>query len=148
MQKFTWLKPVQAVLRKDMVCEFRVHYAMGTVCMFALVTLSSISMSLGGMRLTPILAAVFLWVIIFFSAMAGLSRVFVQEQEAGTHFTLRVYASPQTVLFGKLAFNLLMLLGLTALVIPLFVVFFDVEVTGWLVLSSVLLLGDIGIAQQ
>jgi heme exporter protein B len=103
-------------------------------------------MSLGGLSLTPALAAVILWVVIFFSAMAGLSRVFTKELETGTLFTLKVYASAQTVLFGKLMFNLLMLAGLIVLIIPLFVMFFAVEINSWPMLTGVLLLGGIGIA--
>lgn len=146
IKKLLWCKSVQAVLRKDLVCEYRNRYTAGTVCMFALITLSSISISIGGTRLTPVLAAVLLWVIIFFSAMAGLSRSFVQEQETGTLFTLRVYAGAQAVLFGKLVFNILILIGLTALIVPLFTLFFDMEVKSWSMLIGVLLLGSSGIA--
>ena len=145
IKKLPWYKSVQAVLRKDLMCEYRNRYTAGTVCMFALITLSSISISIGGMRLTPALAAVLLWVIIFFSAMAGLSRSFVQEQETGTLFTLRVYAGAQAVLFGKLVFNMLILIGLTALIVPLFTLFFDMEVKSWSMLIGVLLLGSTGI---
>lgn len=145
-KRLLWYKSVQAVLRKDLVCEYRAYYTAGTVCMFALITLSSISISIGGVRLTPILAAALLWVIIFFSAMAGLSRTFVHEQETGTLFSLRVYAGAQSVLFGKLVFNSFVLIGLTALIVPLFTLFFDMEVRFWSMLVGVLMLGNIGIA--
>jgi heme exporter protein B len=114
--------------------------------MFALVTLASISMSLAGAALTPALAAVLLWVILFFCAMAGLARVFVQEQEAGTLFTLRLYAKGQAVFFGKTLFNILLLWALTLLIIPLFIVLLNFDIPLWAPLMAVLALGDAGIA--
>ena len=92
------------------------------------------------------LAACLLWIVLFFSAMAGLARSFVQEQEAGTLLTLRLYGGGQAVLFGKMAFNVLLLYVVTALVIPLYIVLLDVEVREWWIFATALLLGDTGIA--
>ncbi|SDF54548.1 heme exporter protein CcmB [Sporolituus thermophilus] len=145
-QPSAWVRSVAAIIAKDAVSEFRSRYAAGVLSMFALVTLASISMTVGGIGLSPTLLAALLWVIIFFSAMAGLCRVFVQEQEAGTLFTLRMFAKPQAVLFGKLIFNIILLTGLTLLIAPLFIIFFNVEAFSWQSLCGILLLGDIGIA--
>lgn len=137
---------VQAVLYKDALCEYRTRYAAGALVMFALTALSSISMALAGAPLAPELAAALLWVVLFFCAMAGLARVFTQEQEAGTLLGLRLYAPAQVVFFGKLLFNLLLLGGLACLVVPLFVVFLAVEVSQWPAFTLVLLLGCAGMA--
>lgn len=141
-----WDNPCLAVMTKDMLCEFRTRYAFGSLIMFALMTLSSVSMSIGSALLSAEFAAVLLWIILFFCAMAGLSRSFVQEQESGTMFTLRLYAGPQAVLFGKMLFNILLLLALTILVIPLFILFLNVDIQLPGLLVMVLLLGDVGIA--
>ncbi|CQR73699.1 ABC transporter involved in cytochrome c biogenesis, CcmB subunit [Sporomusa ovata] len=114
--------------------------------MFALTALSSVSMAIAGAALPPELAAVLLWVVLFFCAMAGLARVFVQEQEAGTLLGLRLYATGQVVFFGKLLFNLALLCGLACLVVPLFIIFFAVEVGNWLPFITILALGCAGIA--
>lgn len=144
-KKSIWDNPCLAVMTKDVLCEFRTRYAFGSLVMFALMTLSSVSMSIGSTSLSAEFAAVLLWVVLFFCAMAGLSRSFVQEQESGTMFTLRLYAGPQAVLFGKMLFNLLLLLALTILVIPLFILFLNVDIQLPGLLVMVLLLGDIGI---
>lgn len=141
----TWGSAIWAVLRKDALCELRTRYAAGALTMFAVVTLASVSMSLAGAALEPAPAAL-LWVIIFFCAMAGLARAFVQEQETGTLFTLRLYADGATVFLGKALFNMLLLLALTALIMPLFVVLLDFTVPLWAPLIAVLALGDVGIA--
>jgi heme exporter protein B len=137
---------VLAILKKDALGELRDRFAFSALIMFAIVTLSSISMSIGGIALSADLSAALLWVILFFAAMAGLARVFIQEQDAGTLLTLRVYARPQAVLFGKMIFNLLLLVLLSILLVPLFVVFLNVEVYSWVGLAAILLLGSAGMA--
>ena len=141
-----FLRALRAVLVKDAVCELRSRYAVSTLMMFALVTLSCVSMTLGSVTIMPELSAALLWIILFFCAMAGLSRVFVQEQEAGTMFALRLYVPGQAVLFGKLLFNTAMLVGLTILVVPLFVLFLNVDIPVGVSLPLILLAGDLGIA--
>jgi heme exporter protein B len=143
--KSPWRKALWAVLYKEGLCELRTRYALSALAMFALITLSSVSMAIAGTSLTPELAAVLLWIILFFCAMAGLSRVFVQEQETGTIFTLRLYMGAQAVIFGKLLFNIVMLLALTALIIPLFIIFLNVDIRLGFSLSLILFLGDVGI---
>lgn len=144
--KLNFNRAVWAILVKDAVCEFRTRYAVGALLMFALTTLSSVSMTLAGAVLPPTFTAALLWIVMFFCSMAGLSRVFVQEQETGTLLILRLYATGQTVFFGKLLFNLVLLTGLTCLVVPLFILFLNVAIDIWLPFVLIILLGIIGIA--
>lgn len=137
---------IWAVLVKDSLCEFRTRYALSALFMFALISLTSISMSIGVVSLPAELTAALLWIILFFCAMAGLSRVFVQEQESGSIVILRIYASGQAVIFGKLLFNMIMLFGLTFFIIPLFIMFLNVDIYRWPMFIMILILGDIGIA--
>lgn len=140
------LNGLWAILVKDSLCEFRTHYALSGLFMFALISLTSISMSVGGVSLPAQLTAVLLWIILFFCAMAGLSRVFVQEQESGSIVLLRIYASGQAVIFGKILFNVIMLLTLTFFLIPLYIMFLNVDIYRWSMFILILILGDIGIA--
>lgn len=137
---------VWAILRKDMVCEFRTRYAAGAIIMFAFTTLSSVSMAIAGKELPPTFAAALLWIVLFFCSMAGLARVFVQEHETGTLLGLRLYAPSLAVLCGKLLFNIGLLAGLSCLVVPLFVIFLNVTMEEWHLFSLVLILGGVGIA--
>ncbi|MEN6565202.1 MAG: heme exporter protein CcmB [Veillonellales bacterium] len=146
IKKSTWLNSAWAILYKDLLCEFRTRYALGTLTMFTLVTLSGISMTLAGAAISSSIAAMLLWIILFFCAMAGLARTFVYEQEAGTLFTLRLYANGQAVLAGKLLFNILLLQLVTALLIPLFLIFLNIEVHLWGQLVYVLFFGTVGVA--
>lgn len=141
-----WISSVLAVMQKDAMTEFRSRYALSALVMFALVTLASVSMSIGGFGLTPQVLAVLLWITIYFSAMAGLARVFVQEQEAGTLLTLRTFANAQAVLFGKIIFNIVLMLILLIILVPLFILFLNVEVLFWGYFLFVVVLGSIGIS--
>lgn len=145
-RKLRWVSRLWAVMRKDARCELRSRYAVGALAMFALVTVASISMSLAGAALRPALAAALLWVSLFFCAMAGLARVFVLEQEAGTLFMLRLYADGQAVFFGKTLFNSLLLLAATVFVVPLSLLLLDFSIPQWPAFIAVVVLGDIGIA--
>ncbi|HWR44739.1 heme exporter protein CcmB [Sporomusa sp.] len=146
VEKLSFSTVVGAVLTKDALCEYRTRYAAGALIMFSLTALSSVSMAIAGASLPPELAAALLWVVLFFCAMAGLARVFVQEQEAGTLLGLRLYAPGQAVFFGKLLFNFTLLAGLTCLVVPLFAIFLAVEIGPWLPFAAVLAFGCAGIA--
>jgi len=148
MQPRNWilLRLVWAILYKECICEFRTRYTISALIMFALVTLSSISMNVAGAGLSPGITASLLWVIIFFCAMAGLGKTLIQEQEAGTLFTLHLYARGMAVFIGKLLYNVLLLDCIVVLVLPLFIIFLDLEIHLWLELVTTLFLGIIGMA--
>ena len=83
--------------------------------------------------------AVLLWIVIFFSALAGLDRSFVKEEESHTAPLLRLAASPSAVWFGKLLFNLLVIYVLMAILVPLFCVLMGYKIL--MVFDFVLILG-------
>ncbi|KAB2845794.1 MAG: ABC transporter permease, partial [Melioribacteraceae bacterium] len=73
-----------ALFKKDWLSELRTRYAINALAMFILVTISVILFSIGQEKITEYLTGGLLWVVIFFSAMSGLSRAFVSEEERGT----------------------------------------------------------------
>ncbi|MCE5284624.1 MAG: heme exporter protein CcmB [Pelosinus sp.] len=140
------INDVWRVFAKELLCELRTRYTFSTLIMFALVTLSSVSMTMGGGSLSPEISGVLLWIILFFCSMAGLSRVFVEEQETGTIFSLRIYISGQAIILGKMLFNTALLFFLSLLIIPLFIIFLNEDISFWWSFFIVICLGDIGIA--
>lgn len=110
---------------RDLRSEFRTRYAVNAIIMFAVTTLVAVSFSIGSFRIAEddrsFLYAVLLWIILVFSALSGLSRSFVKEQEAGTIDTLKLSARPQAVFLGKLMFNLTLLAALELIIVPVFV---------------------------
>jgi heme exporter protein B len=105
--------------------ELRSRYALNAVLMFSITTLAVVSFSLGRSGLSPDLLGALFWLIMFFSAIAGLSLVFVREEETGTALTLRLTADPTAVYLGKLFFNLTLLCLIGIIVTPIFFLFTD-----------------------
>lgn len=141
-----WLLAAWAICTKDFRAEFRTRYALSAIGLFAITTLTVVSFSLGPFGLSRDLLGALLWVVLFFSAMAGLSRAFVHEEEAHTAPALRLAAPPGAVYLGKFLFNLFLLLALEVVVLPLFIVLMGLEMGNPGGFLLVLALGDLGLA--
>ena len=122
---------------KDLRSEFRARAALNAVVLFAVVTLTMVSYAVGSFGLTPGVHASLLWIIVFFAAMAGLSRTFFVEAERGTALALKLTASGTQVFLGKLMFNLVLLGFLNVILVPLFQIFLPIPQANW----SLLLVG-------
>lgn len=140
------LRRAFAIFEKDVICEFRTRYAVNAILLFAVTTLAAVSFSIGGVEVSPAVQASLLWIIIYFSALSGLSRAFVKEEESKTASTLRLTAAPGAVFGGKLLFNLLLLISLELVTVPLFVGMMGLQVKGWPLLVAVMGIGSAGLA--
>jgi heme exporter protein B len=114
-----------SLYKKDWQSELRTRYAINALSMFILVTISVIMFSVGSEKVTEYLTGGLLWVVIFFSAMSGLSRAFVSEEERGTTLTLQLIASPSTIFSGKLLFNIALVFLMNIAITILFSMLFD-----------------------
>lgn len=132
-----------AVAAKDLRAELRTRVALNSLGLFAVTTLAAVSFTVGPYRIAqadrPFLLSALLWIVIFFSGMAGLDRVFVKEEEMRTAPLLRLSANAPAVWAGKLVFNLLLLAMLMALLVPLFCILMGLRPAhlGWFVLILV-----------
>ncbi|OGU59631.1 MAG: ABC transporter permease [Ignavibacteria bacterium RBG_13_36_8] len=135
------------LFKKDWQSELRTRYAINALAMFVLITISVILFSVGSENISDYLTGGLFWVVIFFSAMSGLSRVFVSEEERGTTLTLQLIASPSTVFNGKLIFNLLLVCLMNLVITCLFSILFDSFIINNVFLFVfTLVLGSSGIA--
>ena len=136
-----------ALFKKDLASELRMRYAINSLIMFIVVTISVILFSIGNERISDFLSGGLFWVVIFFSAMSGLSRAFVSEEERGTTLTLQLIASPTTIFSGKLFFNLILVFAMNIVVALLYSALFDSFILKNLSLFIyAFVLGNIGIA--
>ncbi|MDO9573926.1 MAG: heme exporter protein CcmB [Candidatus Contubernalis sp.] len=141
-----WVKQAVALLGKDIKVEFRTKYALNSFLMFALTTLVLVSFAVGPYILDEVLHSALIWIIIFFSAMAGLARSFVSEQEKGTVYALKLSAIPETIYFGKFIYNFVLLFFVMIIVIPAYIFFLSPPVGNPGLLILVLALGALGLA--
>ncbi len=136
-----------SLFKKDWQSELRTRYAINALAMFILVTISVIMFSIGNEKISEYLTGGLLWVVIFFSAMSGLSRAFVSEEERGTTLTLHLMASPATIFSGKLIFNVLLVFLMNLVITFLFSLLFSSFIIKNILLFAIaFLLGNIGIA--
>lgn len=135
------------IFRKDLKIELKTRYAINALLMFILVAISVILFSAGNESISENLSGGLLWVIVFFSAMSGLSRAFVSEEEKGTVLTLQLLARPSTVLTGKLIYNTLLLFSVNTVIVILYSALFPSFVLRNLLLFlASYVLGNAGIA--
>lgn len=109
-----------AVLVKDFRSEFRTRYALSAIALFAIASIAALGLVLRGQSMDAQEAAGLAWVIVFFAAVTGLSRPFVQEAESGTELLLRQAAPPEAIWLGKFLFGLVMMAGLEIIVFPIY----------------------------
>ncbi|HXU43925.1 MAG TPA: heme exporter protein CcmB [Thermoanaerobaculia bacterium] len=146
----SWLASAVAVFAKDWRCELRSRYALHAIALFAVTTLVVASSSLGPLgadksQAVTVLPAL-LWLILLFAAAAGLPRAFVHEEEAHTSAALRLAAPPSALFAGKLAYGASLLLGLEALIAPLYLALMSLDVPSPGLFAATLLAGGYGLA--
>ncbi len=144
------LRAAAAVFVKDLRTEWRTRVALNALLLFAFSVLVLVGYAVGPTRLTledrPVVNSVLLWIVLFFSAMTGLSRAFVNEEETGTAAALRLTAPPASVFLGKLLANLALLAVVMTVVVPLFLALMSFGIAAPGLLLAVLALGGVGIA--
>ena len=136
-----------ALFQKDLHSELRTRYAINSLAMFIIVAISVILFSIGNENISPGLTGGLFWVVIFFSAMSGLSRAFVSEEERGTSLTLQLIASPATVFTGKLLFNMILVFLMNIIITLLYsMLFAEFIIQNYLLFFLTFIFGNIGIA--
>ncbi len=132
---------------KELVSEFRTRYALNALLMFVVSTLAMAVFSLGDNGAPYEILCGMLWIIIFFSAMSGLSRTFVTEEERGTSLTLRLLTKATNVYIGKLIYNIVLITSLSVFISILYQLVVDgFVVQSFSIFWTTLILGSIGLA--
>jgi len=137
------------VLWKDLLVERRAKETLNALLFFALLLLFVFQLALGPdrERLAGVLPGL-LWLAFVLSGLLGLGRTFLAERENDCWEGLVLAPGDKSAIYlGKLAGNLVLLAVVEALVLGMFVVFFNVDLTGALPgLLLVLALGTLGLA--
>jgi len=131
----SWWHEAVALFRKDIKAELRTKVAISSVGLFTFSSLLMIALATAQLKDIRAYNAVtqegslawdyasrmgMLWVLLCFAAFAGLSHSFVHEEETGTTTALRLSMCAEAVYAGKLLFNLTLVLGVTMVVTPVY----------------------------
>ncbi len=142
-----YLTQVKAIVWKDFVTELKTRELFSSMFVFAvlvmLIFIFSIDLSL--VNANQIGPGV-LWVAILFAGTLGLNRSFALEKENDCLQGLMLTPVDRSaIFFGKMLSNLIFLLIMEAFLLPVFMVFFNVEILPHLgPLLAVILMGTLG----
>lgn len=141
------MKKAFYIFYKDFSSELRMRFAINALIMFVIVAVSTILFALGNERVPQNVYAGMFWVVVFFSAMSGLSRTFVSEEERGTNLILSLIADPISIFLGKFLFNLILIYFINSIIAFLYLILFqDFSIKSWNSFLAAFILGNIGIA--
>jgi heme exporter protein B len=140
------LADILTLLKKEFQIEFRSGYAVLTGFAFAVSAVILVSMPLGGVVAGEKTLSALYWIIVLFSVMQFLPRVFVREEEEGTRLLLRLRYDSDAVFISKFCFNCIMSLSLTFVVSLLFIFLFNVHAASLLYGAAVSFTGACALA--
>ncbi len=133
-----------AIAKKDLLLELRSKNMINFMILFSLVTLVLFSYTMSFADLQSI-APSLLWFIFIFVGMLGLSRAFIREKELGTLDGLKIAPiQANSILIGKIIFNLILIYAIQIIIFPLSIIFFDISVKNPFIAFLVLTLGNFG----
>lgn len=141
-------KSILHLLIKDIKSEFATRYVVGTVVIFAFVSILAVSMAMMYVRVIlsgSEIAALF-WIILFFASSAGLSHIFVKEEDAKTGDYLKQLMPPYAIFLGKFLFNFMFLLAMEMVVVPVYIILMEWSIASYWDFILVLLLGSAGLS--
>ena len=119
------MRPVAAILRKDLVVELRTKESVPSMAIFAVTTFVIFHFGLDRDRLEGELAAGVLWVTLLFAAILGINRLFVAEREQGGFDGILMAPIERTsLLIAKAGALFSYLLALELIALPVFALFF------------------------
>jgi heme exporter protein B len=143
-----YLRKVLAIVWKDIIAELRTKEMFSAMFVFAVlvIVIFNFAFELRGVDRVREAAPGILWVAFTFAGVLGLNRAFVLEKDRGCLEGLLLAPVDHTaVYFGKMISTLLFMLVVEALILPVFTVFFGINLFDiWLVL--IVVLGTLGFA--
>ena len=136
----TRMQSLTAVVMKDLRSEIRTRYGLTAIALFVVTAVALVAFATADEQLHRPIAAGVLWVVMFFTAMTGLGRGFISEEERGTTLYLQLSAPSHAVILGKLISNVLVssLSNLTVLLLFVMLIGTITIASPWLLLLVLL----------
>jgi len=102
---------------------------MSALLLFVVTTVTLVVFAAASEPMPRPIAAAVLWIVMFTTAMTGLGRCFVAEEERGTSLLLRMSATPSHIYAGKLLGNIVQALVANLAAALLFIFFLSDTIT-------------------
>ena len=125
-----YLRPVLALLWKDVLLELRTKDIVVSVLVFALLVIVIFNFAIDpSPPMVAIVAPGILWVAVTFGGILGLTRSFALEKERGNiHGLLLTPVGRDAIFFGKMLGTFVFMVVVELAVFPIFAVLFNIEV--------------------
>lgn len=125
-----YLNVVLAILKKDIIVEFRTKESINSMIVFGLlmVIVFSFVFEPSSDTKSEIVGGIF-WVSIIFSSLLGLSKSMLNEISGGNFDAMLLAPVDSTaIFFGKFITNMIFLTFLEIVILPLFTVFYNINI--------------------
>ncbi len=143
-----YLRKVFAIVAKDVATELRTREMLSSMFVFSLLVILIFNFAFDlRAENQKTLAPGVLWVAIAFAGMLGLSRSFIMEKDRGSMEGLLLTPVDRSAIYlGKMLGNVLFISVVEAIILPIFIVFFNLSAEDLPLLVGVMILGTIGFA--
>ena len=141
------MKKIWAIIWKDIITELRTKELFASMFTFALLMIVIFNFAFDfSAEIIPFAAPAILWISFTFAGVLGLSRSFALEKEGNSILGLLLTPTDRSLIFaGKMIGNIIFVFIVEAIILPIFVLFFNYNLFGNAVpLLLVILLGTIG----
>jgi heme exporter protein B len=144
----SYLRKVFAVVAKDVAAELRTREMLSSMFVFSLLVILIFNFAFDlRAENQKTLAPGVLWVAIAFAGMLGLSRSFIMEKDRGSMEGLLLTPVDRSAIYlGKMLGNLLFIGIVEIIILPIFIVLFNLSAADLPLLLGVVILGTIGFA--
>lgn len=135
-----------ALARKDLRVESRGRDTLPPMLAFAFTVALVLAFALpDATRASAKVVTGFLWITVLFAGLIGFARTFEVEREEGALDALLLVPLDRSgIFFSKAAANLVFLALVEVLLVPVFGLFFGLDLSSWLMLVLVIVLVDLG----
>ena len=125
-----YFRAIFSIVKKDALMEWRSKEAINSMLVFALLVtiVFSFIFEPGSDTKGEVVGGIF-WIAVIFSGLLGLNKSMVSEIQGGNLEALLLSPVERSaIFFGKFLSNMLFMLFMEAILIPLFTVFYDVNI--------------------
>src|ERR1700753_1474128 len=118
------------LVKKEVVMEWRSKYAFNGVLLYVVSTVFICYISFNsnggfsGSQSYSIVWNVLFWIIMLFASVNAIAKSFMQESKSRLLYYYSI-ASPQAIILSKTIYNILLMSLLSALTLPIYMLFFD-----------------------
>jgi len=138
---------IWALVKKDIVTEFRTKELFTSMLTFALLVIVIFNFAFGfAPGILNLAAPAMLWIAFTFAGVLGLSRSFALEKEGNAVLGLLLTPTDRSLIyFGKMISNTIFVFITGLIIVPMFVIFFNYDFLDTLLpLIPIIFLGSVG----